>query len=165
MATFTASEVNALRSIHAGLNVVRSRFTGSATVSEVVLLAKIPNKATVIDWKLSGGLTGATTGTWKIGFQGTVVDTVRNLTLTDDSIHPGASLTSSGVCGANLANWSVSASIMVASRAAMVTPFRISLSDDAANQWAWMQGLFTAGSQTGTHSLDFIVTYIVGDGS
>lgn len=164
MATFTATEINPLKGLHTGENVVRSRFTGSLTVSEVLLLARIPNKAVVSDWYISGGLTGATTGTWKIGFQGTVVDAIRGATLTDDSLHAGVSLTSSGFGGAHVVtNYSVSASVIVSTRAPAIMPLKISLSDDAANQFVWLQGLFTAGSQTGTHSINFVVKYILGE--
>lgn len=166
MATFTASEINPLKGVHVGENIVRSRFTGSLTVSEVLFLARIPNHAVVTDWFISGGLTGATTGTWKIGVPGTVVDAIRGATLTDDSLHAGVSLTSSGIGGAFVVtNFSVSASVIVSDRPRAIVPFKISLSDDAANQFVWIQGLFTAGSQTGTHSINFLVKYLMGEGN
>ncbi len=147
MATFTATEINPLKGVHAGTNFVRSRYTGSLTVSEVLLLAKIPNKATVFDWVLSGGSVGsASTGTWKIGVQGTVVDSIRGYTLTEDSLHAGVSITASG-----------------AARGTTLLPFKVSLSDDAVNQFIWLTAMYSAGSFTGTHSINFGVEYVVGE--
>lgn len=167
MATFTASEINPLKAVHTGENIVRSRFTGSLTVSEVLFLARIPNHAVVTDWYISGGNVGsASTGTWKIGVPGTVVDAIRGATLTDDSLHAGVSITSSGFGGAHVVtNFSVSASIIVSTRAPAIMPFKISLSDDAAIQFVWLQGLYTAGSFTGSHSINFLVKYITGEGN
>jgi hypothetical protein len=155
MATFTASEYNPLKANHIGVNVVRSRFTGSLTVSEVLLLARIPNHAVVMDWRISGGqVASASTGTWKIGVQGTVVDHISGSTLTDDSLHAGVSLTASGAGGAlDRANTSNKC------------PFKVSLSDDAATQFIWIAGLYTAGSFTGTHSINFVVEYVMGEGN
>lgn len=165
MATFTASEINPLKGLHVGENVVRSRFTGSLTVSEILLLAKIPNHAVVTDWIMSGGMTGQTTGTWKVGFQGTVVDSIRSATLTEDSLHAGLSLTSSGYGGAYIIGpVSVSASTgVVPTRPTACMPLKVSLSDGANPQYVWMQGMFTAGSQTGTHSINFLVKYVIGE--
>lgn len=167
MATFTASEINPLKGVHVGENIVRSRYTGSLTVSEVLLLARIPNKAVVMDWMISGGNpASASTGTWKIGCPASpaVIDAIRGISLTDDSIHTGVSITSSGYGGAFVvSNYSVSASIIVSSRAPAIVPFKISLSDDAVPQYVWMQALYTAGSFTGTHSINFVVKYVVGE--
>jgi hypothetical protein len=156
MATFTATEINPMKGIHAGLNVVRSRYTGSATVSEVVLLGRVPSGATVIDWRLVGGQTAAaSTGTWKIGVQGSVVDAITGATLTDDSLHAGLSMTASGAGGATSGGGVANTSNKI--------PFKVSLSDDNATRFIWIQGLYTAGSFTGTHSLNFTMMYVIGE--
>ncbi len=153
MATFTATEINPMKGLHTGVNVVRSRYAGSLTVSEVLLVARIPNKATVIDWWAAGGqVASASTGTWKVGVQGTVVDAISGATLTEDSIHAGLSITASGAGGrsdrANTSN---------------KVPFKVSLSDGAANQFIWLTAMYSAGSFTGTHSMNFTVVYTLGE--
>ncbi len=164
MATFTASEVNSMRAVHAGVNAVRAYFEGSVTTSEVILLAKIPHGATLLDWRITGGTAvDGGTGTWKIGFQGSVIDAISGNSLTDDSLHAGLSLTAGGCGGAYLANWSVSASIMVASRSRLNLPIKISVSDDAVNRFVWMQGLLTSASGTATTTMHIVVEYIMGD--
>lgn len=167
MATFTATEINPLKGLHVGENIVRSRFTGSLTVSEVLLLARIPNHALVTDWYISGGMTGQTTGTWKIGCPAVpaVIDAIRGISITENSLHAGISLTSSGFGGAFLGNAevSLSASVAAGGRPPAIMPFKVSLSDDVIPQYIWIAGVFS-GSQTGTHSINFLVKYLMGEG-
>lgn len=166
MATYTASEVNGGRSVHAGLNVVRSRFVGALTVSEVCLLARIPHGATLVDWKVVGGnANAASTGSYKIGISPFAVDAIRGgASLTEAALHSGLSLTSGGMGGAYMSSsWSVSASIMVPNFAANVLPLKISVSDDAAQRYVWLAATAAGASITGTHSLDAVIFYIMGD--
>ena len=171
LSTATASEINPLKEIHVGPNVVRSRITWgslSATVSDVLLLARIPNGATVYDWTLWGGASGATSptsGTYKVGVRGTVVDAISGATLTEDSLFGLASITGSGVVrgGISTFNLTVSSSIIVGGRPGNLFPFKVSLSDDAANQFIWISAVVNEISATGTTSLNFMCWYLVGE--
>lgn len=155
--TYTASEVNALKANHVGLNVVRSRFdlitTGATlTTSDLILLARIPNKATVYEWRLAGGCgAAASTGTWKLGVTPTIVNPINSgASLTDDSLHAGMSLTTAALFSSYGAG-------------AVNIPFKVSLSDDAAQQFVWIFATTNSGSNTGTTSLQFDVKYVVGE--
>lgn len=173
LGTATATEINPLKQIHVGPNVIRSRITWgslSATVSDILLLARIPNHAVVYDWMLAGGASGATaptSGTFKLGVQGTVVDAISGSTLTDDSLHLGISITGSGVCRAGVHNFNtISASVVLETVSpGNRTPFKVSLSDDAATQFIWITGTINAISATETASLNFMVWYISGEGN
>lgn len=146
VATYTASEVAQTRRLSVGPNVVYSRLLASAlTVSDIVFLAQIPNHAIVLDGYLTVRGTGITSGIWKLGVQGTVVDAISGATLTADTLHAGASLTASGMLR-------FSSSFL---------PFKVSVSDDAAAQFKWLQGTFSAGSGTATQSLMFVLQYLI----
>ena len=164
--TVTSSQVNPVKSLHAGPNVVRSRYIGSISTSDAILMVQVPNRATIIDWKLMGGNAGAaSTGTYLVGITPAAVDAIRSITASQDAFHAGLSLTSGGLGGAFMVtgSGSVSASIVILSFAARTIPFKVSVSDDAANQFVWCAVTLSAGSQTGTHSLDMILTYLVGE--
>ena len=144
--TFTAVEVNQTRRLSVGPNVVYSRLAqDNMSVSDIVFLAKIPNHATVIDGYLAVRGVGITAGFWKLGVQGTLVDAISGATITADTLHAGASLTASG-----MARFTTS-----------FLPFKYSISDDAATQFTWLQGTFSAGSGTATQSLMFVMTYLM----
>ncbi len=152
MATVTASEVNPLRAQHNAENVVRSRYQGVISVSDVVLLARIPNRAVLTGWHLSGGTGGISTGTWSLGFASTVVDPITGASFASNGLHPAISLTSSGFAD------SFGQSGIGTPRCA---PTQISLSDQNNPQWVWVQasplGSLTAST---TSSLNFIVRYM-----
>ena len=120
MATFTASQNQSeVRAVHAGVNVVRARadIATTGTASSVVLLVKVPNKAVIVDymWYVDDG--GAD-NTWDLGF----VNPASGSTLTQSSLRSALSSTSgTHVHGSNL-----------------TLPYRISLSDDAVQQWIWV---------------------------
>lgn len=163
MATFTASEVNSLKAVHTGENVVISHFENSVTTSEIVFLAKVPNHATITYWRLQGGtaVDGAT-GTWKIGFFPPVVDTISGASLSEAGLHATASLTASNIVGSDIITWSVSASIMVPTKAAQL-PIRVSISDDALQQFSWIGATLSSASGTATTTMHFIVKYLIGE--
>lgn len=152
MATVTASEVNPLRAQHNAENVVRARYQGVVSVSDVVLLARIPNGAVLTGWHLSGGTGNISTGTWSLGFRTTVIDPITEATFTADSLHSGISLTASGFAD------SFGQSGIGTPRCA---PTRISLSEQNDPQWVWVRasplGSLTASK---TSSLNFIVRYM-----
>jgi hypothetical protein len=174
MATFTASEINALKRNHAGINMVRSRIgiaSGSLTTSDVVLMVRVPSGATVIDWWVNGGIgIDGGTGTWKLGVQGSHTDAISGNALSDDTLYAAMSLTTSGIFRAGVAfNYSVSATVTNSVAQATVNsarpglmPFKISLSDGAMPQWVWLQLTNSSGSTTATCSLQMTVLYIVG---
>ncbi len=183
MATFTASEINALKRNHTGINVVRSRIviaSGSLTTSDVVLMARVPNHATVIDWWVTGGVgIDGGTGTWKLGLQGSNVDAISRTSMTDDAMHSGLSLTAGAVARAGVAlNYSISVTVSasvstsfaegiahgpaVSNRPDNRMPFKISMSDGAMPQHVWMQLTNSAGSTTATCSLQLVILYLVG---
>ncbi len=146
VATYTASQVSQVRRLSVGQNVVYSRLEQAAmTVSDIVLLAQVPNHAIVTDGYMTVRGVGITTGTWKIGVQGTLVDAISGATLTSDTLHAGASLTASGIAR-------ITSSFL---------PFKVSVSDDAASQFVWLQATFSAGSGTATQSLAFVMNYLI----
>lgn len=156
MATFTASEVNPLRAQHNAENVVRSRWQGVCSVSEVVLLARIPNRAVLTGWYLTGGTGGISTGTWSLGFAATIVDPITGASFTADSLHSAISLTASGFAS-SFAQSGVGTPRCV--------PTQISLSDENDPQWVWVRasplGSITAST---TSSLNFLVRYMTTGG-
>ena len=175
--TFTASTMGGdagtgpIKGIHAGLNVVVSKIrvpiASSLTASDVLLMARIPNGALITDWYCRGGIAASTTHIISVGFQAAtgaaaaggppiVVDKLNRGTpsLTSDSIAAIISLTTSAVGGFARTQSSVSQKL----------PIKVSISGDWAQQWAWMQAT-CGGSTTGSHSLIFVVSYLLGDSS
>lgn len=152
MATLTASEVNPLMAVHNAENVVRSRFQGLTAVNDVVLLARIPNRAVLTGWHLSGGTGGISTGTWSLGFAAALTDPLTGASFTSDSLHPGISLTASGFADSN------SQSGIGTPRC---VPTQISLSDENNPQWMWIRASVTGSlTATTTSSLNFVVRYL-----
>ena len=171
--TFTASvmgtgaDIASMKYIHAGLNVVRSKLqvpiASSLTASDVLLMVRLPNRATVVDWYCRGGVAASTTYILSVGIQAAtgsasaggppiVVDDINTVSMTSDSIAAVVSLTTGNATGFARLGSSVNQGL----------PFRISISDDWAQQWCWMQAT-CGGSTTGSHSLQFVVSYIVGE--
>lgn len=160
--TYTSSEVNALKSVHVGLNYVRSRFkitttAATLTASDQILLARIPNKATVLEWRMHGGSgAAASTGLWKLGIGGLgtaglgIVNPINGASMTDDSLHAGMSLTISNV----YSSYGVGS---------VNVPFKVSISDDALQQFVWIMATTSSTSLTGSTSLNFTVGYLVGE--
>ena len=153
MATFTASEeYGGLKANQFGLNTVRSHLHAALSVSEIALLARVPNHATIHSIILSGGTTGNTTGTWSLGFQSAIVDQIHGASLTTNSLAAAISLTSSAIYIQPVVG-------------GPMYPIRVSLSDDAVPQWVWIQAS-VAGSVTATttSSLNLTVSYTVPGG-
>lgn len=159
MATFTASEINPLKGVHIGENVVHSRFENSVTTSEIVLLARVPNGAIIDSWRLSGGTAvDGGTGTWKIGFSPPITDAYTGASLSEAGLHATASLTSSGLVGSDIVTYSVSASIMVATRA-VALPIKVSMTDGASPAYTWIAATLSSASGTATTTMQFLVKY------
>ena len=165
--TFTASQVGALLQLHAGPNIVRGRIkptaASSLSASDVLLMVQIPNHATVVDWWCRGGIASSTTFKISVGIQpGTaqssgsipiVVDTIKGTSLTSDTLCAAVSLTTSAVGGYGRLQSTMNTAV----------PFRVSISDDHPQQWCWLTAT-CGGSTTGSSSLEFVVTYLMGQG-
>lgn len=183
VATYTASEVNALKCHVGGINVVRSRFVAptvqaggvaavtTLSVSDVILLLRLPHGATLIDWKIQGGIIGCTSSVWSLGFQGNVVDAISGKSHSTGTLAAGISLTEGGCwqafnpvfpsASASLSGSLVNAPLWSSMPAAL--PLKISLSDDATPRWVWIQALPGGSSTTGTCSLNFTAFYTTGE--
>ena len=159
--TFTGSEVFALKQNHTGENVIRSRWAfpvggQSLSASDIVFMARVPNRAIVTDWVLWGGNAGVTTALWKLGILGGVAltDPITGRSITDDQMIAAASLTAGNAyrmfqtIAVNAANG----------------PFQVSLSDDNVQQFVWVGCTFTSGSTTATGSLNLYLKYLVPGG-
>lgn len=137
--TLTASDQNAaVRGHHNGLNVIYRTFTlngaASLSASDVILVARIPNQAWLVDAYISG-TTGGDATIWKLG-------------------------TSVSDC-ALIALGTLSATAQL-KRADRPLPFKVSLSDDAVPQNAWLFATRISGTSTATASIQFVVQYYVG---
>lgn len=141
MAAWTATASDALafvRSNETGLTVVRTHIGGSQlpasfSASDIILIAKIPNKATIVDFYMAGIVPGDGT----IFHVGTAAD--------DDGV--AAALTLSGTAAIKRAD------------AGSTMPFKVSLTDAVTPQWTWLFAERVSGTATNTCSIQFVVTY------
>lgn len=120
-----------------GVTVARGQYTaGGATVSvsDTYLMVKVPNGATIIDGYISGTVGTAAT-IFEVGVGGT-----------DNNI--GAAMT-------------LSATAQLVRFNAGGLPVKVSLSDDAVPQWAWV-GVTVASSASvcATASINLVVNYV-----
>ena len=177
--TLTCSEVTPLKASPRAPNYVPSRLkvlpATSLSVNDIILLARLPNGATLYDWVLAGGCSGAVAakpGT-STGFQvgcktaDGVVDAISGKSITASSLHANAILGTSGISGSRFLNtpFSISASLIEAPvYPGFCIPFKLSLSDGATPQWVWIQAI-AGSSMTGTTTLNFSMIYTVGDSS
>ena len=145
MATFTASQNQSeVRALHAGVNVVRARadIAATGTASSVILLVKVPNRAVIVDYMWYVADAGANQ-TWDLGFAGGAGS------LTQSALRSALSNSVGGthVHGSNL-----------------TLPYRISLSDDAVQQWIWVAATCAAAiSASALHK--FTLFYTMGEAS
>ena len=144
MATFTASQNESeVRATHIGVNVVLARadIATTGTASSVVLLVKVPNKAVIVDymWCVDDG--GAD-NTWDLGF----ANPAAGSTLTQSSLRSALSSTAgTHVNGSN-----------------PTLPYRISLSDDAVQQWIWVAATCAVAISASAHH-KFTLFYTMGE--
>lgn len=142
MASVTGTFATATpRLSHEGVTVARGQYTANGatvSVSDSYLLVKVPNGATIVDGYISG-THGSTACIFEIGVKndaGTFVD--NNL---------GAAMTLSAT--AQLVRFN-SGSL----------PVKVSLSDDAVPQWAWVVAtVATSASVCTTASINLVVKY------
>lgn len=139
VSTLTASSATATpRAIHAGVNVATATATingVSTTLSDVYLMVKVPDQATII-----GGFVVGTNGSGASVFKiGTSAD--------DDALHVAASL---------------SATAQLTRFTAATLPFKVSISDDAEPKWTYvkMERVLNASTTT-TESIRLVVEYVM----
>ena len=134
--TITASDATAQpRQVHTGENIVRTHLgqvSPSFSASDIVLIAKIPNKSLITDFYASG-IVGSDATVFKIG---TAAD--------DDAV-------------AVVMTFSATAALKRADAATL--PFKVSLSDDAQPQWTYLFATRVSGTGTNTCSIQFVVKY------
>lgn len=141
MAVFTVTASDSLafvRQTETGESVVRTHLGGSQlpasfSASDIVLIAKIPNQATITDFWLAGIVPSDAT-VFKVG---TSAD--------DDAI--SAALTLSATAAVKRFD------------AGATMPFKVSLSDDANPQWTYLFATRVSGTSTNTCSIQFVVKY------
>lgn len=120
--TYTVNMAAAPKALHAGENTIAFDFNSGATklgtVSDVVLLGKIPNKAVITGADIRFGVQASAATTWTLLVLGTDADG------TFTTLH---TLVSSG---------SVTANASTVQQYRFCVPTRISISDDRAVQYA-----------------------------
>lgn len=137
MATLTGTFANATpRLSYEGNTVARGEYVANGrtvSVSDTYLMVKVPNGATIVDGYISG-TAGNTATIFKVGVSGV-----------DNNL-------------ASLLTLSATAELRRFNNGAL--PLKISLSDDAVPQWAWVTvTVATSGSATNTASIQLIVDY------
>jgi hypothetical protein len=136
MATVTGTFANASpRLSYEGMTVARGQYTANGvtvSVSDTILMVKVPNGATIIDGYISG-----TAGSGAIVFEIGVAGTDNNL---------AAALTLSAT--AQLGRFNNGG-----------LPYKVSLSDDAVPQWSWVTATVASGSACTTASINLVVKY------
>ena len=140
--TFTASSQTATpRVLHTGVIPATATFTlnaaQSTTLSDVILLVKIPDRAWIVNGYITG-TNGAAAQTLKVG------------TAADDD------------CCTAIASFSATAQRNLFNNA--VLPFQVSLSDDAEPKWTWLKAERVVGSATLTESYRVYVEYVMPGG-
>lgn len=136
MATVTGSFATANpRLAYEGVTTARGQYTANGvtvSVSDTILMVKVPNGATIIDGYISG-----TAGSGGIVFEIGVAGTDNNL---------AAALT-------------LSATAQLVRFNAGGLPVKVSLSDDAVPQWSWVFATVASGSACVTASINLVVNY------
>ena len=141
--TFTASSQTATpRVLHTGVIPATATFTlgaaQSTTISDVILLVKIPDRA----WIVNGYITGT---------HGALANVLKVGTLADDD------------CCTAIASFSSTAQRNLFNAA--VLPFQVSLSDDAEPKWTWLRAeRVVQASSSLTESYRVYVEYVMPGG-
>lgn len=146
--TRTCSDALAfVRSNETGQSVVKTHLPGalaaSLTLSDIILIAKIPHGATVTNFWMAGIVPGDAT-TFKVGVGGAGSS---GGTGADDDAVISTVVTLSGTAAIQRFN------------AAATMPFKVSLSDDANPRWTYLFATLVAGTSTNTCSIQFVVEY------
>jgi hypothetical protein len=137
--SLTASSATATpRAVHVGSNFAQGTvtFNGvSTTLSDVLLMVKVPDQATIVGGYVIG-TNGSVSTTYKIG---TSAD--------DDALHVAASF---------------SATSQLTRFSAATLPFKVSISDDAEPKWTYvkMERVLNPSTTT-TESIRLVVEYVM----
>jgi hypothetical protein len=164
--TYTASEINALKTQHAGPTVVRSRIVitpttssgGTLTASSVVFMARIPAGAILYDGYVTGGSAGSGEGTWNVGIRsgdGSTtypVNPISGLSISDNSLVAAGTLSTGSI-------------LRFSSAARGTLPYQVSCSDGDPYQYHWITVTAVLGSGTATVSLNLIAHYLANNNS
>lgn len=137
--TYTANMAAVPKNLHAGENTIVFDFNSGATklgtVSDMVLLGKLPNKAVFTGADIRFGVQASAASTWTLLLLGTDAD---------GTFTTIATLASSG---------SVTANATTVQQYRWVTPVKVSISDDRAVQYAVLALNCTVGpSETVSYS-------------
>lgn len=139
MTTLTASLWSSgVKNVHAGLNATSFRVATAATLSasSVILLARIPDQATIqaIRWTAGGA---DTDNTLKVGVQKPEGSTSGSVTISESAIGTEQSIsTVTTVLGETIGK----------------LPYHLSISDEALPRWAWVTLVNSAALDTGSQS-------------
>ena len=138
-ATYTATDrPEPPRLVHISDTFARGTYTHngatSLSASDLVFLTKIPTGVYILDGYIKG-TTGGDATVWKVGVSGGGgADTTLN-----------AAATLSATAGLKPFDGNL--------------PFKVSVSDDAANRFVWVYLTRTSGTSTATASIDFVINY------
>ena len=144
MATFTASLQNSnIKAVHAGVNSAHTTmtFTGTATASSIFLMVKVPNGATIVDYRFWGD------------------DQVANQTYDVGVFYPEGSTSGSMTISQSCIAGDVSISGGVSRNVvALKLPYKVSISGEAQPKWAWVS-LVNSAATSGSALLSLTVLY------
>lgn len=135
MATLTATaaaSTGPVRNLHAGVVSITSTYTGTTAISPsatTILMAKIPNRATILD------------------VQGIVSSGAATCPFT------------MGVSNGTLSSFATAGTVATILRATKGLPYDISLSDDAAAQYVYVNMTVTPGTATTAVEASMTVQY------
>lgn len=143
MTTFTSSLATAgaqAKRLHSGSQTVRVRYNSGtgATLSDIILLCKLPNGAMVTDVQGTFG-TGSTDSVLKLGWVGSDSGSATAFGTHTSSSTDG--LTNFNITGEDIA------------------PVHISFTDSTGSGVAYLYGTCSAGSFSASFSIDISVTY------
>lgn len=146
MTTFTASTALAsARAPHTGIQAKVFRFSGGnnlvGSTGDVVVLCKVPNAATVFDVQARVNVRNDTGGELRIY-------------LTRAGRSETTTLASIGSLSVSLL-----ASPLKFTSANGFAPFRLSITDEQALQYAWLKCQFTGSTATASFSIDGFIFY------
>ena len=141
--TYTARMAETAQALHTGLNVLPFDFNSGATklgtLSDVVLLGKVPNGALIVDMDIRFGVSAAAATHWAL------------ILLTTDALGTFSTL---ATLIASMTQ-SVTAAVFKS-----VIPYKLSLSDDRAVQYAVLAlNCTTGGSETVSQSFQGSIKY------
>ncbi len=141
MATVTASQLSSdAKAVHTGVNVTGSALSiaGTLAASSVILLSKVPNGATLVDWIMRFESASASTQTLEFGTSASPSGIMTITTLSQTFSHSGSQVEPVGY-GVFNQGWIRSPGGTAGLQTNDLMPVRISLSDDVQPSSVWIQ--------------------------